>query len=192
MTHEGEERLNVWLDAEVKQALKEQDESMKRNVNEALRAYLGVDLSTEAAFNREIERLQRESDRLADQIDELQEQHAHVQEQLEDVHRRREEFLRTREDYAHRLDTILCEVVHYDLRSVYGRRGEVREAALQEYGNKGEDAMDKVVEDVHERARERGVHISPGVFTESGNVAVATDGDGGTPFKSVRGGEDDE
>jgi len=194
MPNEGEERLHVHVDAELKQVLREADGTLRDAVSEALRGYYGVDFSTEAAYRREIERLESELSTIDEEIAQLKESRAQVSDRLAQTRDAHEEFVQSQVEYAHRLDTILCELLHNDLNTVFGRRAKLREAALEEYGHQGSEAVQNVIDDIRDRAHDRGMVLPPGVFTESGNVAMATDGKGDAEaelLRTLEGGEDE-
>lgn len=190
-SRKGREHVAAEISKETKEAMKESDEPMWKQIDDAVRMMKGLDeASTEEAFERRISRLVQRKKNVQSQIEDLQSEHESILQDIEHEERRRREFLAERDSINEIQDEILDELASSTV-SVYAFRSDLRDLARREYGHETTENIQKAITDLKERRRERDLDISDTQFTENVNSQATGTADGGTSFKATSGEDDD-
>lgn len=177
------------------QAIKE--EAQKRGMSywefldQMARDSLGLDdASTEAAYRRNIERLEGEVSTLEEDIERKQQELEKKQDQLEFYEDGLNDLLNGKESYSEQLETILDSLEDSPQKRVAAFRADLREAATDQYGRPTEANIEQVREDLEERAMTQDRDILEHQFSDATGskraAAVATDGRGSTNLSSLQ------
>lgn len=195
-SRENRVQTHIEIPMETKQALKEADEPIWKLVDEGARIILGLDEgSTEAAIEQRLTEVRQERKEIGNQLDNLQNRLDELDRMEEDLEQNLSSIREKKQSYNEQLDDVLDEIeTDAQDRSVLAWMGDLRNAAISEYGSDSKDNIRRVVEDLRERSVEQNRAIAPSRLTRSANgnnpSTVATDG-GDDPDLRILG-DDDE
>lgn len=197
-SRDGRKQWAGYLPVETVDAMKDADEPMWKIVDEAVKMTLGLqDASTEEGYERRLAELREQRDQLEEEIESKQERLDRIDEKIERVSEQYQAYLDSRESYLSRIDGILDGLLDEPQKSIFAFKGELSEAAKQEYGRPTSENVQKVIEDAKDRRDERGLGINDSRFTDhmtNGQVAHA-DGEGEPDYDwefDFEGQEDDD
>lgn len=189
-SRKGREHVAAEISKEVKQSLKDGEEPMWKQIEEAVRMMKGLDdTTTEEAFDRRIDGLVQEKENVQSQIEDLQSQVDTLVQEIEDEQRRKEEYLAERDSIQEVQDTVLDAIAGTEM-SVFVKREQLRELARREYGHETDENIDKAISDLKERREEREMAIQDWQFRENVNTKPGATADGGLGLRSMR--DDDD
>lgn len=197
MPSDGEDRLHVYIPAELKESMRQLDGSYKAITVEALMNHIGVDLSSEAAIENRLGDLAQEEESLVQTIQEKAENLHNVRKQRRDLHERLENIRAQKESYQERLDAILDALVQTQQGTIYNAqvagRDTLRQLAIDEHGGTASSDVQAVIVDLKDRRTERELAIPDHRFTEHGQPQGAVaDGEGPPRFKTTAQTEGDD
>lgn len=190
-SRKGREHVAAEISKEAKQALKESDEPMWKQIDEAVRVMKGLDnVSTEEAFERRINTLLQKKENVQSQISDLQSELDGLEQEIEDEQRRFEQYLDERDSIVEIQDRVLDDIEHTS-KSVFARKADLRDLARREYGHETDENIQKAISDLKDRRDEREMQIRDLQFTENVATSAPAMADGDTQFKALQGDDDD-
>lgn len=186
-SRDGRSAIGWEIQVETKQAIKE--EANKRGMayweflDQLARDSLGLDdASTEAAYERNIERLEGEVASMEDEIERMEAELENKRDQLEFYREGLDDLLEDKATYEEQLDDIISSLEDNPKKRVPAFRTEMREAATDQYGRPTESNLEQVKEDLWERAMETQRDVQEYQFNaatgQTQRQAAATDGRG--------------
>lgn len=184
---DGRSAIGWEIQVETKQAIKE--EANKRGMayweflDQLARDSLGLDdASTEAAYERNIERLEGEVASMEEEIERMDKELENKREQLQFYKDGLEELREGKASYQDQLDDVLTSLEDNPKKRVPAFRTEMREAATDQYGRPTESNLEQVKEDLWERAMDTQRDVQEYQFNAATGqkqaAAMATDGRG--------------
>lgn len=196
---DGRKATAVELPIEVREAMKDEDAAMWKVVDEAVRMYLGIGTeSTEAGIERRISELERERNEHLEAIQERANRIQEIDDLLEDLVADLESLREKKASYDEQLHTILEELQESSMKTVLAYQSEIRQAAIDEYGQDTQGNIERVVNDLRKRSEESNYAIADHQFRTtsgptptSGQTATADGGEDGLELSSLMDGGDD-
>jgi len=151
---------------------------------ESLELYFGIDPADDPdALERAICRLQEDMDDIESSIDELTDQLERKRSQVHMLESKREDIIDERESYDDLLDDLLDQLAKNDFRAIALTKSGLKEAAWSKFGRATDSNIQKVIDDMRDRAEATGRKIAPWKWDpsipKSGNrnpVTAAADG----------------
>ena len=190
-SRKGREHVAAEISKEAKQALKEADEPIWKQIDEAVRVMKGLDdVTTEEAFRRRIDTLLQKKKNVQSQIDDLQSELDQLEQEIEDEQNRFDEFLAERDSIQEIQDDVLDDIENTSM-SVFARKSRLRELARREYGHETDENIQKAISDLKDRRDELGLQIRDSQFSENVRSSPTAVADGDPQFKALQGDDDD-
>ena len=191
-SRKGREAIRAELPKETKEALKEADEPMWEQIDEAVRMMKGLDdATTEQAFRRRIERLEQERENVQSQIEALNKELDTLEQRIEDEQTRLEQYLNERDSIEEIQDQVL-DAISGTSMSVYSQKQKLRDLARREYGHETDENIQKAITDLKKRRDERDLPIADGQFRENISTQANGHADGGLDLKALKNGDEDD
>lgn len=194
MSRKSRESTHLELPAEVKEALKSEDDDMWRIVTDAVRTYLAVDTDSIAALRRQEERLEAEITEIKTRLQSLEDEHDELLAKKQRVRSQIEQLEEERCSYDEILDSIIETLADDPSLGIASQMSDIETAAeIQNGGVATEDAIDQVCQDIRSRVNERDIEIVPrqlhrDLLATGANVK-SSDGPG---LRALRGVDDGE
>ena len=195
---DGRRRTQAELPVETREAMKDEDAPMWKVIDEAVRMYLGMGAeSTEAGIERRIEELERERNEHLDVIHERANRIVQIDELLEDLNNDLVQLREKKASYDERLFEILADLEQNPRKTVLAWKSEIRKAAIDEYGQDTKGNIERVINDLRDRADVQSYDVqnhqfrtTSGPVANSSQAATADGGEEGLELSALERGED--
>jgi len=184
-SRDGRKQTKVELPIETRQAMKDEDSAMWQVVDQAVRMYLGMGAeSTEAGIERRLEELYNEREGHIDVIQERANRVREIDEIAADLETQLEELREKKATYHEQLDAILEAMQDHPDRNVLAWMSEIRNAAIDEFGNDTSSNLDRVINDLRDRRDEQNLEIPDHRFRKSSGPSPQAGGPAGQPVQA--------
>jgi len=182
---DGRKATAVELPLETREAMKDEDSAMWKIVDEAVRMYLGMGAeSTEAGIERRLEELRSERAEHLDVIQERANRVREIDEIAEDLETQLETLREKKATYHEQLDAILEAMQEHPDRNVLAWMSEIRDAAIDEFGNDTSSNLDRVINDLRDRRDEQDLEIPDHRFRKSSGPSPQAGGPAAQPLQA--------
>jgi chromosome segregation ATPase len=160
------------------------DKSKWEILAESLELYFGIDPTDDPdALERAICRLREDMNDIESSIDELTDQLERKRSQVQMLESKREDIIADRDSYVDLLDDLLDQLARNDFRAIALTNHGLKDAARSKFGRPTESNIQKVIDDMRDRAAATDREIAPWKWDpslpKSGNrnpVTAAADG----------------